>query len=43
MAFMFETRAVIRTTRFALECPQRQKDYIDCWQGLPKHFDPRQK
>jgi homogentisate 1,2-dioxygenase len=43
MAFMFETRAVIKTTRFALECPQRQKDYIDCWQGLPKHFDPTKK
>jgi len=40
MAFMFETRAVIKTTRFALECPQRQTDYNDCWQGLKKNFKP---
>jgi len=39
MAFMFETRAVIRPTRQALESPQRQRDYQDCWQGLRKHFD----
>ena len=41
MAFMFETRAVIRTTRFALECPQRQPDYNGCWQGLKKNFKNR--
>jgi homogentisate 1,2-dioxygenase len=39
MAFMFETRAVIRPTRQALESPQLQRDYQDCWQGLRKHFD----
>jgi hypothetical protein len=22
-----------------LESPQRQKDYLDCWQGLAKHFN----
>ena len=38
LAFMFETRYVIRPTRFAIESPQRQKDYLDCWQGLAKHF-----
>jgi homogentisate 1,2-dioxygenase len=38
MAFMFETRAVIRPTRQALESPQRQADYWKCWQGLQKHF-----
>ena len=42
MAFMFETRTVIRPTRFALEAPQRQRDYAQCWQGLRKNFDPRQ-
>lgn len=41
MAFMFETRAVIRPTRFALESPQLQNDYAQCWQGLRKHFDPK--
>jgi len=40
MAFMFETRAVIRPTRRALESPARQRDYQDCWRGLPRHFDP---
>ncbi|MEO8779440.1 MAG: homogentisate 1,2-dioxygenase [Rhodanobacter sp.] len=38
MAFMFETRKVIRPTRQALDAPQRQRDYQDCWQGLRKHF-----
>lgn len=40
MAFMFETRCVIRPTRFALESPQLQPEYFRCWQGLQKHFDP---
>jgi homogentisate 1,2-dioxygenase len=38
MAFMFESRYIIRPTRFALECPQMQKDYGDVWQGLRKNF-----
>ena len=38
MAFMFETRVVIRPTRFALESAQLQSEYFRCWQGLPKHF-----
>ena len=41
MAFMFETRAVIQPTRQALESPQLQRDYSDCWQGLQKYFDPQ--
>jgi homogentisate 1,2-dioxygenase len=40
MAFMFETRTVIRPTRFALELPQLQQDYAQCWQGLQSHFTP---
>ncbi|MEO8804419.1 MAG: homogentisate 1,2-dioxygenase [Rudaea sp.] len=40
MAFMFETRCVIRPTRQALESSQLQKDYPMCWQGLGKHFNP---
>lgn len=43
MAFMFETRNVIHPTRQALESPQRQRDYQQCWQGLQKHFDPSQR
>ncbi|MBY6264035.1 homogentisate 1,2-dioxygenase [Azospirillum sp. 412522] len=40
MAFMFETRAVIRPTRHALETAELQHDYYRCWQGLAKRFDP---
>jgi homogentisate 1,2-dioxygenase len=43
MAFMFETRCVIRPTRYAMQSPQLQSNYFECWQGLPKHFDPRQR
>jgi len=43
MAFMFETRTVIRPTRLALESPQLQHDYQQCWQGLHKHFNPAMK
>ena len=39
MAFMFETRVVIRPTRFAMESPQLQRDYAQCWQGLRSHFN----
>ena len=40
MAFMFETRAVIRPTRQALDATHRQRDYQACWAGLKKHFAP---
>jgi len=40
MAFMFETRCVIRPTRFALDTPLRQRDYAQCWAALARRFDP---
>ena len=40
MAFMFESRSVIRPTRHAMESGERQADYYRCWQGLGKHFSP---
>jgi len=43
MAFMFETRTVIRPTRYALESPQLRRDYFKCWQGLEPHFDPTRR
>jgi homogentisate 1,2-dioxygenase len=43
MAFMFETRTVIRPTRFALESAQLQHEYFRCWQDLPKQFNPNQR
>ena len=36
MAFMFESRWVIRPTRFAAETPLAQLDYDDCWAGFSK-------
>jgi homogentisate 1,2-dioxygenase len=41
MAFMFETRCVLRPTKHAIESAQLQQEYYRCWQGLQKHFDPR--
>ncbi|MGD9630156.1 MAG: homogentisate 1,2-dioxygenase [Pyrinomonadaceae bacterium] len=38
MAFMFESRYIIRPTRFAMECAQLQHNYNDVWQGLKKNF-----
>jgi homogentisate 1,2-dioxygenase len=38
MAFMFESRYLIHPTRYALDCPQRQRDYVACWEGLQRHF-----
>ncbi|EQD47254.1 homogentisate 1,2-dioxygenase, partial [mine drainage metagenome] len=43
MAFMFETRAVIRPTAQALALPELQADYWRCWQELSKHFDPARR
>jgi len=40
MAFMFETAAIIRPTRYALETSALQRDYAKCWEGLAKRFDP---
>jgi homogentisate 1,2-dioxygenase len=41
MAFMFESRMVIRPTRSALHSrPPLQKDYLNIWLDLKKHFDP---
>jgi len=41
MAFMFETRMVIKPTRCALlGTPPLQDDYMSHWLGLKKRFDP---
>ena len=42
MAFMFETRTILRPTPFALNGELLQNDYFECWQGLRKHFDSDQ-
>ncbi len=38
MAFMFETRNVLVPTLQALESPQLQGDYQQCWAGIEKRF-----
>jgi homogentisate 1,2-dioxygenase len=43
LAFMFETRFRQRVTKYAANLDSRQDDYIDCWSGLKKHFDPKKK
>ncbi|MGY1458324.1 MULTISPECIES: homogentisate 1,2-dioxygenase [unclassified Luteimonas] len=40
MAFMFETRAVIRPTTQAIDAAHRQRGYQACWAGLRRHFNP---
>ncbi len=40
LAFMFETRYVLKLTRWARESPALQQDYRACWQGLARHFTP---
>jgi homogentisate 1,2-dioxygenase len=40
MAFMFETRMVLRPTRQAMDSALLQRDYIDCWRGLRRNFQP---
>jgi len=41
MAIMFESSLVYHPTEFALSTETLQKDYLDCWQGLKSHFDPK--
>jgi homogentisate 1,2-dioxygenase len=41
LAFMFETRQMLRPTQFALETPALQRDYDACWQGLGRQFTQR--
>jgi homogentisate 1,2-dioxygenase len=36
LAFMFESRHVIRPTRWATETPLAQRDYDSCWSGFAK-------
>jgi homogentisate 1,2-dioxygenase len=42
MAFMFETKLLIRPTAHALASPQLQADYNACWSGIKKNFNPEQ-
>jgi homogentisate 1,2-dioxygenase len=39
LAFMFETRYILRPTKFAMETASLQHDYFECWQDLKKNFN----
>ncbi len=41
MAFMLETRLPQHVTRYAMELAELQKDYVDCWSGIARNFDPK--
>ncbi|WP_374470079.1 homogentisate 1,2-dioxygenase [Phenylobacterium sp.] len=41
MAFMFESRWVIRPTRYAMEAGTLQRDYDGCWDGFAKADLPK--
>jgi len=38
LAFMFESRYIIRPTRFAMETSQLQHEYFEVWQKLKGNF-----
>jgi homogentisate 1,2-dioxygenase len=40
MAFMFETFLPQRVTAWAAGLAELQADYVDCWRGLERRFDP---
>jgi homogentisate 1,2-dioxygenase len=41
LAFMFESRWVLRPTAHAMNAPELQSDYDDCWKSFPKAQLPR--
>jgi homogentisate 1,2-dioxygenase len=38
MAFMFESRYIIRPTKYAKETSELQHEYFEVWQKLKKNF-----
>ncbi len=43
LAFMFETRFRQRVTKYAASLDTLQDNYIDCWSGLEKQFNPNKR
>mmetsp|Transcript_1854 Transcript_1854/g.6945 ORF Transcript_1854/g.6945 Transcript_1854/m.6945 type:complete len:452 (-) Transcript_1854:1586-2941(-) len=43
VAFMFETSKMLNLTQWALECPERDREYVACWRGFENHFRKRAK
>ncbi|MBN7823181.1 homogentisate 1,2-dioxygenase domain-containing protein, partial [Bowmanella yangjiangensis] len=42
-AINLETPMPLIPTPYAMQSPQLQRDYAQCWQGLKKHFNPDRK
>lgn len=40
---MFETSLILKLTSYALETPDLEREYFECWQQLPKVFDPTRR
>ncbi len=40
LAFMFESRLLLKVAAGALARPEREPDYRHCWRGLDSHFAP---
>jgi homogentisate 1,2-dioxygenase len=38
MAFMFESRYIIRPTEYAMKTSELQHEYFEVWQKLKKNF-----
>jgi homogentisate 1,2-dioxygenase len=38
---MFESCWVYQPTKYAMEIPALQKNYLDCWKGLKPFFSER--
>lgn len=43
LAFMFETCFILKVAPSAITSPNKDIDYSDCWQTLPKLFNPELK
>jgi homogentisate 1,2-dioxygenase len=39
LAFMFETSAILKLTKHAINSPQLEQDYLKCWEGCTKKFN----
>ena len=41
LAFMFESALLMKLTQWARDGEHLDRDYYQCWQSLPKRFDPK--
>ena len=39
LAFMFESCYMLKVTESALSANNRQRNYLDCWENMPKLFN----